>query len=323
MTSPSAFSTWVHPPFPPFLCGAHAHFEVKQVEFSNPPSPTSVNSPNVLFRATHPVTLLLEDGSLLLYVTQPRYKFANVSTRRKFQELIRARTLIDEVMAVEVFPLFRNDDGSGGLNRCSTGGTTNTSSKATSSSSSSSSTFSLRSILGMKTDGHQKRKEEERCLARCEPLQIWQLPGCGVLAATMTFVADAEQLVRKGGGARGVSNQYRVLEWHAGDLAVGGALRVVMGGASSAPWAVEMWWAEQCAGSAPGVKITFGTKNGEFDPMLCSLELQSCLAFFLGRHPRGRVARGQRENVPYHLANTRFRSKTVCKAVQTARLGDS
>ena len=155
--------------------------------------------------------------------------------------------------------------------------------------------------MGKKMARHQKWKQEEQCLARSEPLQIWQLPGGGVPAArTMTFVADAEQLLRKGGGgggARGVSDKWRVLEWHAVDLTVGGAPQVVVGDRPSAPWAVEMWWAEQCEGAAPGVRITFGTKNGEFDPMLYCLELQSCLAFILGKFSRGRVARSQRENV--------------------------
>ncbi|KAK0752809.1 hypothetical protein B0T18DRAFT_384978 [Schizothecium vesticola] len=246
------------------------------VQFSTPPYLSSITSPDVLFRATHPITLLLQDGNHLLHVAHPHYHFSNVSTRRKFQELVRARTFVAEMVAVEVFPLFSSggsaDDGSGGLARCSTGGTTSTSSKTTSttssSSRSSSSTFSWRSIIGKKMDRHEKRKQEMQCLARSEPLQIWQLPGCGIPnpgAMTVTFVADAEQLVRKWGGggvvARGVRDQWRVLEWHAGDLAVGGAPQVVVGERSSAPWAVEMWWAIQCVGAAPGVRITFRSKS--------------------------------------------------------------
>ncbi|KAK1831484.1 hypothetical protein QBC39DRAFT_330731 [Podospora conica] len=244
------------------------------VQFSTPPYLSSVDSSDVEFRATHPVTILRDDGHLLLHASRPRYCFADVPTRRKFQELVRARTLLAEVRAIEIFPLFSSNGDGGGLDRCSTGGTGSTGSKTTSSSSVRSivSVFSFKSILGKKTDRRQKQQQTERCLANCEPLQIWQrqqdavragVPGPGV--TTMTFVVDTEQLLRKGGGGGGRAardrDKWRVLEWHAGDLESGEAPRVVAGKRSEAPWAVEMWWAIRCAGAAPGVRITFGSKK--------------------------------------------------------------
>lgn len=261
----------------------HANLDVKQVEFTTPPYPSSVTSADVLFRGTHPITLLLEDGNLLLHVAQPHYKFPDVSTRHKFQELVRARKLITEMTAIEVFPLFSRDDGTGGLDRCSTNGTASTSSMATTTTSSSgrssTNTFWRKSITGKKTDRHQKKKQEMQCLAWSEPLQLWQQLGGGAQAETMTFVANGEQLVRTGG----ISDKWRLLEWHAKDLDVRGAPRVVVGGRSSAPWAVEMWWDIRPTGAAPGVRITFGKKSGKFQCLVCYFSV----SFFGGRRGEG------------------------------------
>lgn len=234
---------------------------LKQVEFSTPPYPSSVTSADVLFRGTHPITLLEEDGNLLLHVAQPHYKFADVSTRHKFQELVRARRLVAEMTAVEVFPLFSSHDRTGGLDRCSTNGTTNTDSVATNTTSSTGTkTFWRIAIKGKKTDRHQTRRQEMEFLALSEPLQLWQQPEGGDQAATMTFVANGKKLVRRGG----ISDEWPLLEWHAKHLEVRRAPRVVEGGRSSAAWAVEMWWDYKQQGAAPGVKITFGKKSGKF-----------------------------------------------------------
>lgn len=111
--------------------------------------------------------------------------------------------------------------------------------------------------MGKNPDRDQKKKQEMQCLASSEPLQIWRQPGRGPQAVTMTFVANGEQLVKK----KGASDRWRALEWHAKDLDVGRALRVV-GGRSSARWAVDMWWVMKCVGTAPGVRITFATRSG-------------------------------------------------------------
>lgn len=265
--------------FPP-CC--HADLDVKQVEFTTPPYPSSVTSADVLFRGTHPITLLEEDGNLLLHVAQPHYKFPDVSTRHKFQELVRARKLVAEMTGVEVFPLFSSHDRTGGLDRCSTSGTTSTDFVATNTTSSTGTkTFWRISIKGKKTDRHQTRRQEMEFLALSEPLQLWQQPGGGDQAETVTFVANGKKLVRRGG----ISDEWPLLEWHAKDLEVRGAPRVVEGGRSSAAWAVEMWWDYKPQGAAPGVKITFGKKSGKFG-LVCYLCLLS-----RGEDRRGKMMR--------------------------------
>ncbi|KAK0732101.1 hypothetical protein B0H67DRAFT_679596 [Lasiosphaeris hirsuta] len=223
------------------------------VPFSTPPCLSAVGSPDVYFRATHPITLLRADGHLLLHVAQPRYHFADAATRRKFQELVRARTLVDEVEGVEVLALFRDGDGRG-----MTGGT-ETTSVSWSSSSSSGGSSSWKSRV-------KKRRSQVVCLAQSEPLQIWRREGVDRAggprgAVTVTFLADTERLSGGGGGGGGGTqrDQWRVLEWHAEDLASGA--EVVAGKRSAAPKEVEMWWAIHCVGAAPGVRITFRSNS--------------------------------------------------------------
>ncbi|KAK0715319.1 hypothetical protein B0H67DRAFT_645087 [Lasiosphaeris hirsuta] len=214
------------------------------VPFSTPPCLSAVESPDVYFRATHSITLLLDDGHLLLHVATPRYHFNDFRVRRKFQELVRARKLVAEIESVEVMALFNdNDDG-----RMLTSGTTST--KATSISGSSTSSGSRASKTRVR-----KVRRQDVCLAQSEPLQIWQpegadQPGCsGPGIVTVTFLADTAELSGGGGSRR---DKWRVLEWHAEDL--GGRAEVVAK-------AAEMWWAIRCVGAAPGVRITFRSKR--------------------------------------------------------------
>ncbi|KAK3339716.1 hypothetical protein B0T25DRAFT_560456 [Lasiosphaeria hispida] len=214
------------------------------VPFSTPPCLSAVKSPDVYFRATHSITLLLRDGDLLLHVATPRYHFTDFRIRQKFQELVRARKLLDEIEAVEVLALF-NDDGG----RTVTGGTTST--RATSISGSSSS--SSRSSGNSRRTRERRVRRQEVCLNQSEPLQIWEQeevnrPGCPSIV-TMTFLADTAELSGDRGSRR---DKWRVLEWHAEDLA---------GQAEAVAKAVEMWWAIHCVGAAPGVRITFRSKS--------------------------------------------------------------
>ncbi|KAK5655372.1 hypothetical protein OQA88_5939 [Cercophora sp. LCS_1] len=214
------------------------------VPFSTPPCLSAVESPDVYFRATHPITLLLDDSHLLLQVAHPCYHFNGFRIRRKFEELVRARKLVAEIEGVEVLALF-NDDGG----RTLTGGTTITEATSISGSSHSSGNNS-------RTRARRVRRQEVVCLNQSEPLQIWQQeeggqPGCpGPGTVTVTFLADTAELSGGGGGAR--RDKWRVLEWHAEDLA---------GRAEVVAKAVEMWWAIHCVGAAPGVRITFRSKS--------------------------------------------------------------
>ncbi|KAK0648711.1 hypothetical protein B0T16DRAFT_118492 [Cercophora newfieldiana] len=66
---------------------------------------SDINPPNVSFRAKHAITLMRREGDCLFHIRDMEYKFTDVPTRRRFQELIRGRTLRYEFEASEITAL--------------------------------------------------------------------------------------------------------------------------------------------------------------------------------------------------------------------------
>jgi hypothetical protein len=69
------------------------------------PRLSDITSLDVSFLATHTITLMCADGHHLYNIKGPRYRFIDLTMRRKFQELVRGRHLVAEFEASEVADL--------------------------------------------------------------------------------------------------------------------------------------------------------------------------------------------------------------------------
>ncbi len=203
------------------------------IPFATPPYVGDIASPDVRFRATHAITIMCDDVHYLYHVAQPQYHFADVETRRKFQELVRGRCFVDEFEAMEVTELQESGhvvtDGS--IRSGSSGGSTSKKTK------------------------NKSKNLNQFPLAQSEPIQIWRWdrPGSGwrvPSVVTMTFLSDT-------GG------EWRFKEWHAQDLE--GKVKVTqLEGRSKT--IVEMCWAIPRIQGAQRVRIMFKSKRGELFP---------------------------------------------------------